>query len=198
MFWKQGHCSHPVSYLFCPNYYCPIQIAVVLMLKPKCSCANHQSTFQNVSVNFSTESLNANHRVQKRWRHKNFFLDFSVLDTIYGWSMMKNIHNPNWVGIGSWGPEIWLHEYLSSHIEISVNWPVPNSYEPGQFTLISMGLIRYSSSHISVYHEPIHVILGVWGFFIRFYWNIVMEMLKCKKENLMTSHFSTLLNAACA
>ena len=52
---------------------------------------------------------------------KNFFLDFSVLDTMYRWSMMKNIHSPNWVGIGSWGPEIWPHDYLISPIEISVN-----------------------------------------------------------------------------
>ena len=36
---------------------------------------------------------------------------------------MKNIHSPHLVGIGSWGPEIWLHEYLISSIEISVNWP---------------------------------------------------------------------------
>ena len=49
-------------------------------------------------------------------------LDFSVLDTMYRWSMIKNIHSPNWVGIGSWGPKIWLHEYLISPIEISVNW----------------------------------------------------------------------------
>ena len=59
---------------------------------------------------------------QKRWRH-NFFLNFSVLDTMYWWSMMENIHSPNWMGIGSWGPEIWPHEYLISPIEISVNWP---------------------------------------------------------------------------
>ena len=63
------------------------------------------------------------YRVQKRWRHKNFFfLDFSVLDTMYRWSMMKNIHSPNWVGIGSWGPKVWPQEYLISPIEISVNW----------------------------------------------------------------------------
>ena len=62
-------------------------------------------------------------RVQKRWRHKKLFLDFSVLDTMYRWSMMKNIHSPNWVGIGSWVPETWPHEYLISPIEISVNWP---------------------------------------------------------------------------
>ena len=125
-------------------------------------------------------------RVQKRWRHKKHFLDFSVLDTMYRWSMMKNIHSPNWVGIDSWGPEIWPHEYLISPIEISVN------YEPGQFTPISMGLIRYSCGHISSHHKPSHVKFVVWGFFIMFYWNFVMKMLKCKKENLMTSHFSPL------
>ena len=53
-----------------------------------------------------------------------------------------------------------------------------------------MGLIRYSCGHISGHHEPIHVKFGVWGFFIMFYWNMVMKMLKCKKENLTTSHFS--------
>ena len=36
---------------------------------------------------------------------------------------MKNIHSPNLVGIGSWWPEIWPHDYLLSPIEISVNWP---------------------------------------------------------------------------
>ena len=35
---------------------------------------------------------------------------------------MKNSHSPNLVGIGSWGPEIWPHEYLLNPIEISVNW----------------------------------------------------------------------------
>ena len=35
---------------------------------------------------------------------KKLFLHFSVLDTMYWWSMMKNIHSPNLVGIGSWGP----------------------------------------------------------------------------------------------
>ena len=92
-----------------------------------------------------------NYRVQKRWHHKNFFLHFSILDTMYRWSMMKNIHSPNLVGIGSWGPEIWLHEYLSRPTEISVNWP--------------------GSSH----HEPIHVKFGVWGFLITFCWNMVMK-----------------------
>ena len=55
---------------------------------------------------------------------KTFFFYFSVLDTMYRWSMMKNIHSPNWMGIGSWGGggEIWPHEYLNP-TEISVNWP---------------------------------------------------------------------------
>ena len=102
---------------------------------------------------------------------------------------MKNIHSPNWVGIGSWGLEIWPHEYLISPIEISEIGLVPNSYEPGQFTLISMGLIRYSCSHILGHHESIHVKFGVWGFFIMFYWNIkilVMKMLKWQKKNTKT------------
>ena len=83
--------------------------------------------------------------------------------------------------------------------EISVNWPGSKQlwtrpiYEPGQFTLISMGpRYSYSCGHISGHHEPIHVKFGVWGFFIMLFWNMVMKMLKCKKENMMMSHFSTL------
>ena len=30
-----------------------------------------------------------NYRVQKRWQHKKLFLHFSVLDTMYLWSMMN-------------------------------------------------------------------------------------------------------------
>ena len=43
---------------------------------------------------------------------------------------------------------------------------VPNSYEPGQFTLISIGLIKYSCSHISGPHETIPTSYGLWMFFI--------------------------------
>ena len=94
------------------------------------------------------------------------------------------------------GPEIWPHEYLLSPIEISVNWPGSNSYEPGQlFTPISMGLIRYSCGHILGHHEPIHVKFGVWRFFIMLYRNMVMKVLKCKQIFLMTSHFGTLLHS---
>ena len=38
--------------------------------------------------------------------------------------------------------------------------------EPGQFTLISMGLILYSCGHILGPHEPIPTKFGVWRFFI--------------------------------
>ena len=43
---------------------------------------------------------------------KNFFCISAFWDTMSRWSMMKNNHSPNLVGIGSWGPEIWPHEYL--------------------------------------------------------------------------------------
>ena len=39
-----------------------------------------------------------------------------------------------------------------------------------------MGLTKYSRGHISDHHEPIHVKFGVWGFFLMFYWNMVMKM----------------------
>ena len=69
--------------------------------------------------------------------------------------------------------------------------PWYNSYEPGQFTLLSMGLIRNSCGQILGPHESIHVKFGV-----RIFHHVVlkygMKMLKCKKQNLMTSHFRTL------
>ena len=81
--------------------------------------------------------------------------------------------------------EIWPHEYLQnvySPIEISVNWP---GSKPGQFTLISMGLIRYACGHILGHHEPIHVKFGAWRFFVMLYRNMkkkIMKMLKCQKK----------------
>ena len=41
----------------------------------------------------------------------------------FGYHVSVDIHSPNWVGISSWGPEIWPQEYLIRPIEISVNWP---------------------------------------------------------------------------
>ena len=66
---------------------------------------------------------------------------------------MKNTHTPNFTWICSWWPEIWLHEYLTSPIESSVNWP-GYFLEPGQFTLISMGLgvhTAISCAHMNRY-----------------------------------------------
>ena len=82
----------------------------------------------------------------------------------------------------------WRHKI--SPIKIWVNWPGSKQTEPGQFTLLSRELIKYSCSSNSGHHELIHVKFGVWGFFMimTFYWSMVMKMLKCKKEN---SHFST-------
>ena len=66
-----------------------------------------------------------------------FFLSFGIFMTICKLNMMKNPHTPNLTWICSWCPEI------------------QNSYEPDQFTLISIGLIRYSCGHISGLHETI-------------------------------------------
>ena len=54
---------------------------------------------------------------------QNFFLDFSVLDTMYRWSMIKtSTAQIGWESVQG-GPEIWPHGYLISPTEISVNWP---------------------------------------------------------------------------
>ena len=58
----------------------------------------------------------------KKQTNKLFFY-FSVLDTMYRWSMMRSIHSSNWVGIGSWGPEVWPRGCLVGPIEVGVNWP---------------------------------------------------------------------------
>ena len=73
------------------------------------------------------------------------FLHFSIFMTIFQQNMMKNPHTPNLTWIGSLWPEIWSHE-------------------PGQSTLISMGLIRYSCGHISCPHELIPTRFGLWMF----------------------------------
>ena len=136
-------------------------------------------------------SLSVQNRVQKRWRHKKLFFAFQHFGYHVSVEHAKSIHSPNLVGIGSWGPEIWPHKYLISPIEISVNWPGSRQLWTRPITLISMGLIRYSCGHISGHHEPIHV-NGDWWFFIMFYWNMVMKMLKCKKgkSDDVTLHYS--------
>ena len=155
------------------------------------------TTYTQWLDNDSVVTTTAGSMVMREYRSDDitifFFLHFSVLDTMYQWSMMKNIHSPNLVGIGSWGPEIWLHEYLISPTKISVNWPgFKHLWTRPVYTNFNVANWVLSNIDISGHHEPIHVKFGVWGFFHMFYWNMVMKMLKCKKENLMTSHFSTL------
>ena len=53
-----------------------------------------------------------------------------------------------------------------SPIEIGL---VHNCYEPGQFALISVGLIKYSSGHISGPYEQISAKFWLWMFFIMFH-----------------------------
>ena len=95
-----------------------------------------------------------------------------------------------WESVHGAKEKIWPHEYLISHTEISINWPGSKQLWTRPIYTDFNGLIRYSWGHISGHHEPIHVKFGVWRFFIMFYWNTVMKVLICKKENLMTLHFS--------
>ena len=62
-----------------------------------------------------------------------------------------------------------------------------------KFTLISMGLNRYSCGHILGHHEPIHVKFGVWRFFIIAlpkYGHENAEMQKKKKNDDVTLQYS--------
>ena len=52
-----------------------------------------------------------------------FFFAFQHFENHISRAWWKTSLCPNWMGIGSWVPEIWPHKYLISHIEISVNWP---------------------------------------------------------------------------
>ena len=64
--------------------------------------------------------------------------------------------------------------------------------EPDQFTLISMGLIRYSCGHISGPHEPIPIQFGLWMFFIMLHRYMHLDP---KKVFLWRHRFSTLLKS---
>ena len=92
----------------------------------------------------------------------------------------ENPQTPNLTWIDSWWPEYGPHEYLINPIEISVIGLVHYYLEPGQFTLTSMGLIRYSCSHISWPHEPIPIKFWLWMFFIMLHRCMVSKTLKCK------------------
>ena len=98
-------------------------------------------------------------RVQKRLHHKNKNI-FAFQHFGYHVSVEhdENHPQPKFGGNQFMGPEIWPHEYLISLFqmlfEISVNWSGFKHNEQVQFTLISMGLTRYSCGHISGHHEP--------------------------------------------
>ena len=101
---------------------------------------------------------------------------------MYRWSMMKKHPQPKFGRNWFMGAEIWPHEYLISSTEISINWPGSKQLSTGQFTPISVGLIRYSCGHISGHHEPNHVKFGVWGFFIMFSWIWSRKYWNAKKK----------------
>ena len=87
-----------------------------------------------------------------------------------------------------------FHDFLF-HISVEHDEKPPHSkfdmnrcMEPGQFTLISMGLIRYSCGHILGHHEPIPTKLRVWRFFIMLYRNMEKKNHEnAEKILLMTS-----------
>ena len=60
--------------------------------------------------------------------------------------MLKNPHTPNLTWIGSWWLETWPIANLPHWNQCKLAWFV-NCLEPSRFTLISMGLIRYSCGH---------------------------------------------------
>ena len=99
------------------------------------------------------------------------------------WSMMKNIHSPNMVGIGSWGPEIWPHEYLLSPIEnqCKLAWfqqPIIDTEANGAIYTV-LGI------HVAISWATMNRFMSnlvVWRFFIMLFRNMVMKMLKCKQK----------------
>ena len=118
-------------------------------------------------------------RVQKRWHHKKTFFFFFFFFCISAF----------WITCfgGAWWntstAQIWFESVYGGprYGQCKLAWfqTVTNQ---ANFTPISTGLIRYSCGHILGHHEPIHDKFGVWGFFIMFYWNMVMKMLKCKNK----------------
>ena len=77
----------------------------------------------------------------------------------------------------------WIPNSPKKVSEISL---VPYIYEPGQFTLLSMRLIRYSRSYILGPHETIHVKLACEGgsYVLLKYGNENAEMQKRKFDDL--------------
>ena len=116
-----------------------------------------------------------------------------------GWSVMKNIYKPKLGGnrfMGVRDMAVWIPN--QPHWNQCKLVLVPNSYEPGQFILISMGLIRYSCGRISVHRATMNQLMsnGVWGFSSRSTEICSWKMLKCKKRKFddVTLQYSILFN----
>ena len=107
--------------------------------------------------------------IPKWWRHKNFFFFLFPFQRFkYHISVKHDEKPPQFKFGGNRFMRAWI---MAAWIRNKPQWNqciglVHNCYEPGQFTLLSMGLITYSCGHISGPHKPIHVKFGVWGFFI--------------------------------
>ena len=117
---------------------------------------------------------------------KNFFFFFFFCISAFWIPSVEhdeNIHSPNLVGISSWEPEIWPHEYVISPIEISINWPG---------TLVSVGLLGI---HAAIYQATMNQFMSnlVCEGFHHVLLKYGHENAEMQKENLVTSHFSTLL-----
>ena len=101
--------------------------------------------------------------------------------------MIKNPHTPNLTCIGSWWPEIWLHEYLISSIEISVNWPGSQQFGNRPIYTDFNGVNLGIHAAISQAHELIPTKFELWMFFIMLHRYMVFKTLKCKKVFVMPS-----------
>ena len=121
----------------------------------------------------STEAMTS----QKTFAFQRFAYHVSV--ERWKTSTAQNVVGIEFMG-ARWNGRMYTY---NSPIEFSVNWPGSNSYELGQlFTLISMGLIRYSCGHIlaaTMNRCMSNLVCG--RFFIMLYRNMVMKMLKCKQ-----------------
>ena len=99
----------------------------------------------------------------------------------------ENPRPSNLTWIGSWWPEMWLHEYLISPLKSVFIGLVHDCLEPGQFTLISVGLISYLCGHILGPHEPIPTKFGLWMFLLMLHQYMVSKMKKKKIFFVMSS-----------
>ena len=121
--------------------------------------------------------------VQKRWCH-NLCFHFSVLDTLYRWSMMKNIHNPfgGKQFIGTRDMAAWLPITAWNQANLHIfQWGYLGIYAAISRTTMN----QFMSNLVSEDFSPCSTEIWSWK-----WWNV-------KKKNLMTSHFSTLYLELC-